>query len=157
MDSLEILKSMRKILRALSIESKSIEHEYGLSIPQFLLLGHLENSPDYQTSQKELKDALNLNSSTVTGIINRLVKRGYIARLPKTGDKRVTNVVLTASGLKLLEEAPNVLHDRLTKKLDTLSNDQKIMVYNALEIITNAMQIKEIDASPMLISDTDIM
>lgn len=144
-------------MRALSIESKTIEKEYGLSIPQFLCLGHLEKSPDYQSTQKQVKDQLNLNSSTVTGIINRLVKRGYIARLPKgEGDKRVSHITLTATGLKLLQDAPNVLHDRLAKKLESLSDEQIKSVYKSLEIITNAMEIKEVDASPLLVSNTDM-
>lgn len=156
-DSLDILISIRKIVRALSIESKTIEKEYGLSIPQFLCLGYLEKSPNYQSTQKQIKDQLNLNSSTVTGIINRLVKRGYIARLPKgEGDKRVTRITLTATGLKLLQDAPNVLHDRLAKKLASLSSEQIQVVYNSLEIITNAMEIKEVDASPLLVSNTDV-
>lgn len=156
MDSLEILVMIRRIVRALSIESKTIEKEYGLSIPQFLCLGHLEKSPGYQITQKQLKPLLNLNSSTVTGIINRLEKRGFVARLPKSGDKRVTHIVLTASGIKLLEEAPNVLHDRLTRKLDSLSDDQKKMVFESLQIITSAMEIKDMDAAPVLMSDTSI-
>lgn len=157
MESLEILKSIRRIIRALNIESKSIEQEYGLSIPQFLLLGYLENSTDYKSAQKEIKQALNLNSSTITGIIDRLVKRGYVVRLPKSGDKRVTYVVLTATGLKLLEEAPNVLHDRLSQKLDKLSKQEKEMVHQSLQIITNAMEIKEVDASGLLTSNSDII
>lgn len=156
MDSLEILVNIRKIVRALSIESKTMEKDYGLSIPQFLCLSYLEKSQNYQTSQKELKELLNLNSSTVTGIINRLEKRGYVARLPKSGDKRVTHIALTASGIKLLENAPNILHDRLSKKLETLSEQEREMVSKSLQIITNAMEIKGIDASPMLISDTHI-
>mgnify|MGYP000306623236 CR=1 FL=1 len=150
MDSLEILTSMRKIVRALSIESKTIEKEYGLSIPQFLFLGQLENSENYQLSQKELKERLNLNSSTVTGIMNRLLKRGYIAKLPKSGDKRINHITLTASGIKILERAPNVLHDRLAKKLDAISKEDREMVRKSLEIITNAMEIKEVEASPLL-------
>jgi DNA-binding MarR family transcriptional regulator len=156
MDSLEILISIRKIVRALTIESKTIEKEYGLSIPQFLCLDHLQKSPQYQTSQKQLKELLNLNSSTVTGIINRLEKKGLVARLPKAGDRRVTHITLTASGIKLIEEIPNVLHNRLTSKLDMLTNEQRMEVKKALEIITNAMQIKEIDASPILVSDSTV-
>ncbi|UII24483.1 MarR family transcriptional regulator [Fulvivirga maritima] len=155
MDSLEILINIRKIVRALSIESKIMEKEYGLSIPQFLCLSYLEKSPGYHRSQKELKEQLNLNSSTVTGIINRLEKRGYVARMPKSGDKRITHITLTALGIKLLENAPNVLHDKLSKKLETLSTEEIEMVNKSLEIITNAMQIKEMENIHPFISEED--
>jgi DNA-binding MarR family transcriptional regulator len=156
MDSIEILISIRKILRSLNLESKSIQKDFGLSITQLLCLSHMEKDPNYQATHKDLMKLLSLNSSTVTGIINRLEKRGYVVRLRKSGDKRLTFITLTASGIKLLEATPNILHDRLARKIDSLSNEDKIMVKKALEIITSAMQIKEIDASPLLTTDEPI-
>ncbi len=150
MDSLDIIVSIRKIVRSINLESKSIQKEFGLSITQLLCMGHLQNSTHYQSTHKELMDLLSLNSSTVTGIINRLEKRGYVARLPKAGDKRVTYITLTASGIKLLEETPNVLHDRLAKKIEGLSEDDQLMVRRALEIIISAMQINKMEVSPLL-------
>ena len=117
METFDIIVNIRKIVRSLNLESKGIQKEFGLSITQLMCLGHLHNSVNYQSTHKELMELLSLNSSTVTGIINRLEKRGYIARMRKTGDRRVTFITLTASGFKLLEETPNILHDRLAKKL----------------------------------------
>ncbi len=156
MDSIEILVSIRKIVRSLNLESKGIQKEFGLSITQLLCLGHLEKSENYQSTHRELMELLSLNSSTVTGIINRLEKRGYVARMAKTGDKRITYITLTASGLKLLESTPNVLHDRLAKKLASLSDKDQEMVSKALEIIISAMQITKIDASPLLTTEEPI-
>lgn len=99
---------------------------------------------------------LSLNSSTITGILNRLEKRGYVARVSNTTDRRSKSITLTASGIKLLEEAPNVLHDRLARKLDTLSKSEKQMIQQALGIITSAMEIKGLDASPLLTSEEPI-
>lgn len=153
MESIEILVSIRKIVRSLNLESKSIQKEFGLSITQLLCLNHLEQSPEYQSTHKHLMELLSLNSSTVTGIINRLEKKGLVARIPKATDKRVTFIALTATGLKLLQDAPNVLHDRLSKKLATLSDKDQMMVKRSLEIVVSAMQIKEVEASPLLISE----
>lgn len=156
MDSLEIIVSIRKIVRSLNLESKGIQKEFGLSITQLLCLGHLQNSTNFQSTHKELMDLLSLNSSTVSGIINRLEKRGYVARLPKAGDRRVTYIILTASGIKLLEEAPNVLHDRLAQKLDSLSDEDQEMIKKSLEIVISAMQINQLDASPLLTPESEI-
>ncbi|MFT7035157.1 MAG: DNA-binding MarR family transcriptional regulator [Cyclobacteriaceae bacterium] len=156
MDSLEIIVSIRKIVRSLNLESKGIQKEFGLSITQLLCLGHLQNSTHYQSTHKELMELLSLNSSTITGIINRLEKRGYAVRLPKVGDRRVTFIALTASGIKLLEETPNVLHDRLSKKLETLSGVDQKMIKMALEIIISAMQIKPLETSPLLTPEEPI-
>ena len=156
MDTFSIIVNIRKIVRSLNLESKGIQKEFGLSITQLMCLGHLQNSPNYQSTHKELMALLSLNSSTVTGIINRLEKRGYIARMRKSGDKRFTSITLTASGIKLLEETPNILHDRLAKKLETLSESDLTMVRKALEIIISAMQISKLDASPVLTTEEPI-
>jgi DNA-binding MarR family transcriptional regulator len=74
----------------------------------------------------------------------------------KTGDRRITYLTLTASGLKLLEETPNILHDRLAKKLDSLSDADVDMVKKSLEIIISAMQISKLDAAPVLTTEEPI-
>lgn len=99
---------------------------------------------------------LSLNSSTITGIVNRLEKKGLVARLPKQGDKRVTYVALTASGLKLVESSPNVLHDQLTEKINTLPPETQEMISNSLKIITSLLNINNLEASPMLTNDDPI-
>ena len=156
METLKILVSIRKIVRSLNLESKVIQSEFGLSITQLLCLGHLQNCSNYKSTQRDLMDLLSLNSSTVTGIIGRLEKRGYVARISNESDRRSKSIALTASGIKLLEETPNVLHDRLAKKLDSLSDEQQLMINEALDIITSAMQIRQIDASPLLTPEEPI-
>jgi hypothetical protein len=44
----------------------------------------------------------------------------------------------------------------LAKKLDTLSEDDKIMVKKGLEIIISAMDIKKLDAAPVLTTEAHI-
>ena len=154
--SLEIIVSIRKIVRSLNLESKAIQKDFGLSITQLLCLGHLQNSLDYRSTHKDLMELLSLNSSTVSGILNRLEKRGYIARLSNEFDKRSKLILLTASGIKLLEETPNVLHDRLAEKLSKLTLENKQMVQNSLNIVILAMDIREMEASPLLISEEPI-
>ncbi len=156
MDTLEILISIRKIVRSINLESKKIEKDFDISIPQLLCLSHLSRCTAYQTTVSNLMDLLSLNSSTVTGIVNRLEKKGLVARLPKQGDKRITFVALTASGLKLLESSPNVLHNQLTAKINSLPSETQEMISNSLKIIINALDINELDASPMLTIDDPI-
>ena len=150
MDTLEILISIRKIVRAINLESKKIEKDFDISIPQLLCLNHLSRCTAYQTTVSNLMDLLSLNSSTVTGIVNRLEKKGLVARLPKQGDKRITYVALTASGLKLVESSPNVLHNQLTAKIQTLPVESQEMISKSLQIIISCLDISDLDASPML-------
>lgn len=150
MNNTEILIKIRKIVRSINLESKKIQKEYGVSIPQVLCLNLLNNSENYQTTQGEIRKFLHLNSSTTSGIINRLENKGLVARLPKSGDKRVVTIALTSKGEKLLNQIPSLLHEQLSKKLQKLDDKTLINVENSLELLVNLLEIGELDASPML-------
>ncbi len=152
-DSTEILIKIRKIVRSINLESKKIQKEYGVSIPQILSLEYLNRSDNYQATQRELRNYLNLNSSTVTGIINRLEKKGYIARLPKRDDKRTTHIVMTSKGSELLKKTPRLLHEKLTKKLEDIPEDHTNDINEALNLIIHYLDIDEVDASPVITVD----
>ncbi|MCF8361114.1 MAG: MarR family transcriptional regulator [Prolixibacteraceae bacterium] len=153
MDSTDILINIRKIVRSINLESKRIQKDYGVSIPQILCLNFLHQSPNFQSTQSGIKEFLNLNSSTVSGIIHRLERKGLIARLPKTGDKRVTNVVLTAVGESLLNNIPPLLHDRLSKKLENYDEDELRNIETVLNQLVDILQISDVDASPLIADD----
>ncbi len=150
MDTTEILIKIRKIVRSINLESKKIQKEHGVSIPQVLCLSYLYHCPNYQSTQGEIRKFLTLNSSTVSGIINRLEKKGYLARLPKFGDKRVVNIALTSAGDKLLGELPSLLHEQLSKKLQMLDENVLRDVESSLDTLIDLLDIQGIRASPML-------
>ena len=156
MDTTDILIKIRKIVRSVDIESKKIQKEYGVSIPQVLCLGFLHESANYQSTQVEIKNFLNLNSSTVSGIINRLEKKGLLARLPKSGDKRVVNIALTSSGDKLLSTMPSLLHEQLSRNLQKLDEKEFKKVEESLDTLITLLEIEQIEASPLITLESDI-
>ena len=150
MDPAEILIKIRKIIRSINLESKKIQKEYGVSIPQVLCLSHLMNAPNYLATQGEIRKFLNLNSSTVSGIIERLEKKGYVARLPKTGDKRVVNIALTSAGDKLMKSIPSLLHEQLSEKLTRINEEKLRTIEESLDTLINLLEIQSLEASPMI-------
>lgn len=155
MDTTEILIKIRKIVRSVDIESKKIQKEYGVSIPQVLCLNFLQDTTNYQATQGEIREFLNLNSSTVSGIINRLEKKGLVARLPKSGDKRVVNIALTSAGDKLLATIPSLLHEQLSEKLQKLEQSELDKVEESLETLVRLLDIGKIEASPLITLNID--
>lgn len=156
MDFTDILINIRKIVRSINLESKRIQKDHGVSIPQVLCLKYLFESDNFQATQSEIKGFLNLNSSTVSGIIQRLQKKGLIARLPKSGDKRVSNLILTAEGEKLLNQIPPLMHDRLSVRLNDLEGTELENIEEVLQKLVAMLQISEIEASPVITNDIDL-
>ncbi len=151
-----ILIDIRKIVRSINLESKRIQKEFGISIPQLLCLGYLSKCDSYQSTHRELTRYLHLNSSTVTGIINRLERKGFLARLPKKDDRRVTYIALTSAGFDVLEKTPDLLHEKLADTLEKLPGDKVGAIQESLHIIISALGIEDLDASPMITMEDPI-
>jgi len=52
---------------------------------------------------------MNISSPTVTGIVDRLEKLGYVKRIPDRGDRRAINVDLTVKGKNLAKKLKTTL------------------------------------------------
>lgn len=153
MQYLDILVKLRKIIRSINLESKKIEKHYGISIPQLLVLQYLSNQKEYKATAKDIKNYLNLNASTVSGILKRLETKGFLAKLPKFGDKRSTVLVLTAFGRDLLTTSPTTLQEKLSARLKKLKPEEITELDKNIELLTSLMDAEDIDASPIITSD----
>ena len=153
MEYKEIIIKIRRIVRSINLESKKMQKDHGVSIPQILCLEYLKNSPNYQATQKSIRDHINLNSSTVSGIISRLENKGMLSRLPKIGDRRTTVIALTSIGDKLLGSTPDLLQQRLSLKLKKVPNGDLQAISNSLEMLVNMLEIEDLEASPLLTAE----
>lgn len=153
MTFIDILIKLRKIVRSINLESKRVEKEQGVSIPQLLCLQYLAEQNEYKTNASKLKTFLNLNASTITGIISRLEKKGLVAKLPNATDKRITSISLTTGGLELLQNAPITFQQKLSEKLQALPPEKLQTIIDGIDILTNIMEVEEVDASPIITSE----
>lgn len=78
------------------LERRAREHD--LSLIQIRLLGVLR---DRTPTMHELARLLQLDKSSVTGLIDRAQHRGLVARVPSTADRRAVLVRLTDHGRSL--------------------------------------------------------
>lgn len=150
-----ILSDLRRIIRAVNLEGKRVEREYGVSIPQYLCLSYLNERPDYIASMKEIKDALQLNPSTTTGIVQRLERNGFVAKLPKSQDKRKSLIILTDRGAGVVRENPQILHHKLVERLDALSAAEFQGLKSAFDAIIAFLEIERVDAAPIVTAEVE--
>lgn len=156
MEYTDILINLRKILRSINLESKRIQKEHGISIPQYLCLNYLCKQKEFKSTSKEIVKHLNLNASTVSGIITRLEAKGFVAKLPNIGDRRSSDIYLTAVGHQTVNEIPALLHEKLSRKLEKLPLSNLQMLQDSLNILVEFMEVEDIDASPLIIPDEKI-
>jgi MarR family transcriptional regulator, lower aerobic nicotinate degradation pathway regulator len=79
------------------VERRAAEHD--LSLPATRLLGVLR---DREPTMNELARLLDLDKSSVTGLVDRAERRGLVARVPSAADRRSVLVRLTAEGQRLV-------------------------------------------------------
>ena len=149
MDQLDqVLTSLRRVIRATDLHSKRLAKESGLTAPQILLLQairRLEGAPIGQ-----LANDVSLSQATVTTILDRLEKRGYIERERSTIDKRKVHVHLTDRGIEALRDAPTPLQEQFARQFNDLQEWEQTMLVTALQRVAHMMDAEHIDASPVL-------
>jgi DNA-binding MarR family transcriptional regulator len=90
------------------IEEILSENHIDLSKMQFIILKNIEEKDGIY--QNELALFSKRNKSTLTRMINTLIKKGYISRYPSKKDKRKNHIYLTPSGKKIIHKATPHFH-----------------------------------------------
>lgn len=83
--------------------SRLLFARWEISPSQFNILNLLSDQ-GHGLSQTELSRLLIMHRSNVTGLIDRLERRGLVQRLETPGDRRAYRVVLSSEGHRLIQE-----------------------------------------------------
>lgn len=149
MDRLEqVLRSLRRVIRATDLHSKHLAKISGLTAPQILLLQAIRKLEGAAIGQ--LANEVSLSQATVTSILDRLEKKGYIERERSTVDKRKVHVQLTECGFEILRGAPMPLQEQFARQFNDLQEWEQTMIIAALQRVASMMDAEHIDASPVL-------
>ena len=146
----EVLVALRRIIRAIDLYSKELVRNYSLTGPQLLLLREIVYLRD--TTVGGLAKRANLSSATVTGILDRLEKRGLVERTRSDHDRRKVVVRATAEGIDLYQKAPSMLQERFVSEFAKLHDWEQTLILSSLQHIATMMEAKDIEASPFLVS-----
>jgi MarR family transcriptional regulator, lower aerobic nicotinate degradation pathway regulator len=95
---------------------------HDLSIVQARLLGILR---DRQPTIKELAAFLQLDKTSVTGLVDRAQERGLVRRARSPVDGRSVNVAITAAGQELVDQATTAIESEIAVLVEALSPEQR--------------------------------
>lgn len=144
----EVLRSLRRILRAVDQHGRRLARLQGLTSPQLICLREIRrNGP---VNPGILARSVSLSPATVTGILDRLEDRGLVSRRRRNRDKRQVLVQLTESGEGLLAGTPQPLQERFLERFDSLPRDRRHDVAEVLEEVVAMLEAEDIDAAPLL-------
>ena len=76
-----------------------------LTLSQISVLLTLAEAEGGQLEQKQLEQVLHIAQSTVTGIVQRLARKGFLESFPDARDKRIKRIRITPLGRKCCQNA----------------------------------------------------
>lgn len=88
----------------------------------------------------ELKKEMHVSAPTITGLIDRLERDGYVKRRNDVNDRRVTNVVLTARGVRLVDQFRGNIRKRWQYILSKTPPEMAEALVNIMRKITKGFK-----------------
>lgn len=138
--------------RMLSAVARGIEHEWnahlarwGLNHASIPVLYHLLGGP---RSQRDLARASGVTEQTMSRVVARLERSGYVERHPHPDDARRHDVVMTEAGRTVLAEAgdPRVAEEMSIRGLDA---EQVAQLRALLTVMLRAHGEAPVDGAPV--------
>ncbi len=146
----QIVAAIRRIMRAVDLHSRHLAEEHGLTGPQLATLKAASRLGE-ASSTGALARAVHLSGPTVTGILDRLAKRGLVERARSGQDRRSVTITITRRGEEVLAAAPSLLQDRFRGELARVEDWEQTMILAMLQRIAAMMDAESLDASPVLV------
>jgi len=148
----QILRSIRQLIRGISIHSKQLLHDIGLTVPQLICLRaiHELDTGHGGVTVNEVSQRVQLSPPTVSRIIDRLAAAGLVVRERSSTDRRKVSISLTAAGVDRVQTAPSPLQETFLRGLETLPLEERLELLAALKRVVVLMNADELDAAPLL-------
>lgn len=115
-ETLLFMHSLWELSHALQVASKRMARNIGVTGPQRLVIRILGQSPNI--TARELATTLGIHPSTLTGVLARLEKSGFIARKVDPADRRRARFELTAAGHRVDREKRGTIEAAVRRAME---------------------------------------
>jgi DNA-binding MarR family transcriptional regulator len=112
---------------------------YGLTAPQYFTLVSLAYQ-DRARSMHALAQLSHQDAATVTGIVDRLEKLGFVSRARSQDDRRKVFVTLQEEGRQVVEEIRKAIHRNWQRSFSTLSQGELDEILRMLMAVLQAWE-----------------
>jgi len=134
----EIMESLRRIIKSLQDYSQTVFSHFGITGPQLWALKTIYQMGSL--SLGELSKGMYSHPSTVSGVVDRLERKGYVVRDRTDKDRRVVNVRLTPKGKMIVKKAPNPVQGKMIYGLRKLKKTKLNLIYQSVQELVGIME-----------------
>lgn len=144
---LEAYLLLRRVNYMFDLLNRYDLRKHDLTVPQFAILNHA--TPD-GVPLSEISAQMLCDNSNLTGIIDRLVSKGFIERQPNPQDRRVSLISLTASGSEKLRSIRPRHHALVSRRMQQVGPEQMQQLRDLLKTLYDGLQAAEPDEADEL-------
>lgn len=151
---LEVLRKFRIVFKSAQQHSRRVESRCGVSAPQLWVLAELARNPGLRVV--DLAQVMSLHLSTMSNLLDKLEKKGFLARSRDPADQRVVRVHLSDAGRGLLKAAPGTAMSLLPDTLFKLPDATLKKLDGAMSELVGHLEILDEEGAlqPLNVADT---
>lgn len=132
----ELTETLIGLFREIDGQFSAVSRRLGLTPQQAQLLCFTQH---LRPSFGELATLLHCDKTNITGLVDRLQRRGLLARRPDPHDRRMTRVHLTADGEALTDQFQQAINAALTAPLGAWPSAQRDSLVHLLRGAASAI------------------
>ncbi|MEA1948698.1 MAG: MarR family transcriptional regulator [Thermodesulfobacteriota bacterium] len=139
----QIIYAIRRLMQASELYTKELNKKYQVSAAQLnCILTLYEYGP---LPPSKIANHMMVKSSTVTGVVDRLEKKGLAERMRNSPDRRVITIQLTEAGKKLAQHAPPPIQQKIIDGLKQTENAKKEQIVRSLNMLTGMLDVRDLE------------
>jgi len=139
----QIIFSIRRLVQASELYTKELNKKYQVSASQLnCILALYEFGP---LPPSQIAKHMMVKSSTLTGVVDRLEKKGFAERMRNSPDRRVITIQLTEAGKKLAENAPPPIQQKIIDGLRQTENVKIEQIVLSLSTLTDMLDVQDLE------------
>jgi DNA-binding MarR family transcriptional regulator len=139
----QIIFSIRRLIQANELYTKELNKKYQVSSAQLnCILALYEYGP---LPPSKIARHIMVKSSTVTGVVDRLEKKGLAERMRNSPDRRVITIQLTEAGKKLAQNAPPPIQQKIIDGLKQTEKTKIDQIVRSLNMLTDMLDVQDLE------------
>jgi len=139
----QIIFSIRRLIQASELYTKELNKKYQISSAQLnCILTLFEYGP---LPLSKIANHMMVNSSTVTGVVDRLEKKGLAERMRNSPDRRVITIQLTEAGNALAQHAPPPIQQKIIDGLKKTDSAKKEQIVSSLNMLSAMLDVQDLE------------
>jgi DNA-binding MarR family transcriptional regulator len=131
--------------------NRDLQREVGLTLAENLVLCHVAMAPESRLRMVDIAGLLGIAKSAVTKTVDRLERRGLVARRRESADqdRRIVYATLTGEGARVFADAQPTFLAAVTQHVaEPLTNDELHQLGRISEKLLSARARSQGDRSP---------